>query len=572
MDDPGPAARCGFTISSSDLNFEENIDEEKLWTKIRGTTCCRTPIIDGGKCIFHSENEQKDTGKLATYLDGSSRKVVSANLRGLDFFGYIDLSDSVLPGSNLEDSRLFFGNLIGVNLNYSNLSNSDFTLSQFQSANLVNVNADDSQFGYANISAVNLEESSLKRTDLREARAQHCLLNSATLTKSDARGADFRYSFARMANFREVNLSNANLKRSNIWKANFTDANCSDANLRECKASYAEFNGANLERAYLWGADLSGTDFRDANLRNANLTGADLRGCNLQNADLGGATLSESDLRYADLSGANLQGCEVIGADLRNADFRDTNLQESTLSKSLCEDTLFIRTDLRGADFSNARLYQAQFSDLQVNSHTSWGEESVYEKDDVSVKGKWNKDRLEAAAWTYRRLEKLLDENALAARSREMHIRKEEAQREFQKQKAIQQDGPEQSLSSGVQYVVSSVNWHLTRHGESLQQIVKISSLVILVSGLLYPAIGGIASSSANKEYHFSATPGLLSGQNIEALVQSLYFSTITFSTIGYGDFYPAGPGSKALVSTESLIGAILMALFIFVLGRRVAR
>lgn len=51
-----------------------------------------------------------------------------------------------------------------------------------------------------------------------------------------------------------------------------------------------------------------------------------------------------------------------------------------------------------------------------------------------------------------------------------------------------------------------------------------------------------------------------------------LYFSVITFTTIGYGDLYPVGTFAKVLVGAESLSGAVLVALFVFVLGRRVAR
>lgn len=57
-----------------------------------------------------------------------------------------------------------------------------------------------------------------------------------------------------------------------------------------------------------------------------------------------------------------------------------------------------------------------------------------------------------------------------------------------------------------------------------------------------------------------------------QELLWGLYFSIITFTTIGYGDLYPVGAWAKILVGIESLGGAILIALFIFVLGRQVAR
>jgi hypothetical protein len=55
-------------------------------------------------------------------------------------------------------------------------------------------------------------------------------------------------------------------------------------------------------------------------------------------------------------------------------------------------------------------------------------------------------------------------------------------------------------------------------------------------------------------------------------LLNGWYFSVITFSTIGYGDFRPASPLSRLLVGIESLAGALFIALFVFVIGRRVAR
>jgi hypothetical protein len=40
----------------------------------------------------------------------------------------------------------------------------------------------------------------------------------------------------------------------------------------------------------------------------------------------------------------------------------------------------------------------------------------------------------------------------------------------------------------------------------------------------------------------------------------------------GYGDLLPAASGTRALVFVESLVGVVPVALFLFVLGRRVSR
>ena len=52
----------------------------------------------------------------------------------------------------------------------------------------------------------------------------------------------------------------------------------------------------------------------------------------------------------------------------------------------------------------------------------------------------------------------------------------------------------------------------------------------------------------------------------------SLYFSIVTFSTLGYGDIAPASVASKALANAESLIGLVLVAAFAVCLAKRFAR
>ncbi|MCK8818048.1 ion channel [Natroniella sulfidigena] len=52
----------------------------------------------------------------------------------------------------------------------------------------------------------------------------------------------------------------------------------------------------------------------------------------------------------------------------------------------------------------------------------------------------------------------------------------------------------------------------------------------------------------------------------------SLYFSAITFTTTGYGDIIPVGPLARFLASTEAVLGATILSIFIFALTERFGR
>ncbi|MBW8002520.1 MAG: potassium channel family protein [Planctomycetes bacterium] len=74
----------------------------------------------------------------------------------------------------------------------------------------------------------------------------------------------------------------------------------------------------------------------------------------------------------------------------------------------------------------------------------------------------------------------------------------------------------------------------------------------------------------------FFSLPGALiyrQGQAELSFFQGLYFSTITFTTLGYGDLYPSTEGFyRHLAMTEAIAGGFLMALFVVCLAKRFSR
>jgi len=100
-------------------------------------------------------------------------------------------------------------------------------------------------------------------------------------------------------------------------------------------------------------------------------------------------------------------------------------------------------------------------------------------------------------------------------------------------------------------------------YGERPQRTAVLSLAVILGCAALYPATEGLATGSQVLTYATNG-PG--------AALDSIYFSMVTFATLGLGDVRPVGTVGRFIAASEGLIGAFLTAVFVFSLGRRVTR
>ena len=61
---------------------------------------------------------------------------------------------------------------------------------------------------------------------------------------------------------------------------------------------------------------------------------------------------------------------------------------------------------------------------------------------------------------------------------------------------------------------------------------------------------------------------GVVCEHHIHTFKDALYYSLVTFTTLGYGDMHPTG-WLKALSAIEALTGAVFMALIVAVIARK---
>jgi hypothetical protein len=95
-------------------------------------------------------------------------------------------------------------------------------------------------------------------------------------------------------------------------------------------------------------------------------------------------------------------------------------------------------------------------------------------------------------------------------------------------------------------------------YGERPVRVLGASVIIILFFAVLFSAKGAL-------DYRAGPTDA--------GFIEGLYFSTITFTTLGYGDLYPSAVGFwRQLAMIEALTGGCLMALFVVCLAKRFSR
>ncbi|ABC27273.1 uncharacterized low-complexity protein [Hahella chejuensis KCTC 2396] len=273
-------------------------------------------------------------------------------------------------------------------------------------------------------------------------------------------------------------------------------------------------------------------------------TGEPMRGFKLSRAELSGIDLVRRNsktgyqLVESDLYRANLEGAHCFHLDLRGSSLMKANLSKANLHCANLQDC-----NLLGAVFEQTKI-----------EHIQWGEKLLQEKLAEKAANREQKlDLYQQAEEIYRHLRKVAEQQGLFETAGHF-FQKEMLMRRFQL-----------PPFSGARFVSKLVDL-FCGYGERPDRVIIFSCLIVLAFSLIYFTLG-----IREGEQALYAGGGANLWSELQYFLSCLYFSVVTFTTLGYGDIAPVGL-TRAFAATEAFVGSFTLALFVVVFVKKMTR
>ena len=213
---------------------------------------------------------------------------------------------------------------------------------------------------------------------------------------------------------------------------------------------------------------------------------------------------------HTDIRGIPLTSQNLKGINLSKIDFYSADLADTNFEGADLRDSWLSETNIKGTNFNWAKMDGVLLDNVDYDSHTSF----------IGV-------NLNSINFT---LAALLQDLAVG-QQRIAHLEKK--------------------------YPLFSSFLRITcDYGRSLKRFFFWWAIVIIVFGLIYALVPNLIYN--------------LNQHNHNSLANGIYFSVVTFTTLGYGDMYPISIFGKIFVITEVIIGYIMSGLLIAILARRI--
>jgi hypothetical protein len=298
------------------------------------------------------------------------------------------------------------------------------------------------------------------------------------------------------------------------------------------------------------------------------LTHDDLRGITVYGEDFSNSpSMAKKSLSYSRFYNCTFSNTKIYNSDLSYAQFEECNLnnailehvggygvrfQKCSLNNAYICKSEFIECNIQDSNFTGVYLEGTFLEDLKVNHRTKF---------DLNLRTKWEKESRKTRSMPKDQQPDILRSIRMSYEKAELWdqmdaflYNEKVAQRKYILWPHFKKERDWTSFRSWIYSLISSFSGYSTKPS-------RILILGILI-GFLYSVI-----------YLVNGTPSSNS-ISLASSLESLYYSFTTFVTLGYGDIsYSADrPYMRLLSTTQALIGAVIISVFVVALARKFMR
>lgn len=245
----------------------------------------------------------------------------------------------------------------------------------------------------------------------------------------------------------------------------------------------------------------------------------------------------------------NMEKSLFENIDLHNTRFKNTNLKGSIFKNVYMNKVYISDCDLRSCNIINPDIEEFEFEDDYI---TKFDEYTFIDK--IKIDKKYKKS-YEIAFKVYKSVALKFEANRLFNNAGEYYYISKCMQYKY---------------SKGLSKFKLAIFWLLCGYGERPTFALVTSIEIVLIFAILY-MITGLNTGSYEINYSKFIFNELYLANFNEDFMKSLYFSIVTFTTVGYGDITPKSL-SILLSGLEMFLGVTMVGIWTATLARKITR
>lgn len=280
--------------------------------------------------------------------------------------------------------------------------------------------------------------------------------------------------------------------------------------------------------------------------------GIDLRGINLSGFDFRIPVLEDESgfeeelaiLSFIHFEGATLKHATFQDGKVHDCFFEDADLTHANFKGASLNTCLFSEADLTGMLLSGASFINCNFTDAttrDINFSTVLSDQNTIFSKKIKDERSGN---FHIASVQYKQIKEMYKNSSLHSQADYYHYREMVCRRKTMK------------WYSPLRWLNLVFGDYSCKYG---------TSIIRILAWMLITIVGFATFYWLTQDTLYHNTPVVLS------YLDSLYFSLITYATVGYGDIHPIGD-LRLLSGIEGMLGVILTSLFTVITARRIIR